>query len=238
MQNHWLRLIQAMKILKMKTDKDFTKAIVESYIEKLLNRNRIFKGARIRLTVFRDEGGLYTPERDSISWILESSALETEKFELNQKGLHIDIFDGVHKSVNVLSNIKTNNALVFVLAGVHKRDNGLDDCLLLNQYGRITESISSNIFILLNKKLLTPPLSEGCIAGTMRHTIIGLANQLGYVVEERGILEKNLIEAEEIFLTNAIHGIQWVAAYKDRRYFNFVARKLIVELNDIGFSND
>ena len=234
-QNHWLRLTKGMEILKMKSDKDFIKENLRSYIEKLLNRNRIFKGARIRLTVFRDEGGLYTPERDSISWLIESSALAIEKYELNHKGLHIDIYDGVHKPINILSNLKTTNTLLFVLAGIYGKENKLDDCLVLNQFGRITESISSNIFLLLDEKLITPPLSEGCIAGTMRHTIIELANQLGYVVEERGILEKNLFEAEEIFITNAIQGVRWVAAYKDRRYFNFVARKMIVALNEAGF---
>lgn len=235
-QNHWNRLSQGMEILKMKPDKDFSRKKIETYIEKLLNRNRIFKGARIRLTVFRNEGGLYTPEQNSISWLMESSSLDYEKYELNQKGLHIDIYDGIHKPINILSNLKTNNSLIFILAGIYRKENSLDECLVLNQYGRIAESISSNIFILLDEKLITPPLTEGCIAGTMRHTVIQLAMQLGYVVEERGILERNLIEAEEIFLTNAVQGIRWIAAYKDRRYFNFVVRKLVLALNEAGFS--
>lgn len=238
LQNHWLRLTHGMQIVKMKPQKDFTKENLALYIEKLLNRNRIFKGARIRLSVFRDEGGFYTPDKESISWLLESTALDIEKYELNQKGLYIDIFDDVHKPVNILSNLKTNNALIFVLAGIYRKENNLDDCIILNQYGRIAESISSNIFLFLGEKLITPPLSEGCIAGTMRHTILGLAKQLGIETEERGILEKNLIDAEEVFLTNAIRGVQWVVAYKDRRYFNFVARKLIAALNETAFTYD
>ncbi len=234
-QNHWLRLTKGMEIVKMEADKDFTKENLENYIEKLLNRNRIFKGARIRLTIYRNEGGLYAPENNSISWLMESTALSVERYELNHKGLHIDIFDGVHKPINILSNLKTNNAMLFVLAGIYRNESKLDECLVLNQYGRITESISSNIFLLIDNILVTPPLSEGCIAGTMRHTILELAPQLGYIIEERGILEKNLIEAEEIFLTNAIQGVRWVAGYKDRRYFNFAARKMIVALNEAGF---
>ena len=221
----------------MEADKDFTKENLLFYIEKLLNRNRIFKGARIRLTVFRNEGGLYSPEKNSISWLMESTALPSEKYDLNHKGLHVDIFDRVHKPVNILSNLKTNNALLFVLAGIYRNECKLDDCLLLNQFGRIAESISSNVFLLLDNILVTPPLSEGCIAGTMRHTILELAPQIGYIIEERGILEKNLIEAEEIFFTNAIQGVQWVAGYKDRRYFNFAARKLTSALNEASFSS-
>lgn len=236
--NHWDRLVHGMQNLKMKWSSDFTKSLLESTIEKLLNKNRIFKGARIRLTVFRDEGGFYTPERNSISWLLESSALNMEHFELNRKGIHIDIYDEVHKPVNALSNIKTTNTLIFVLAGIFRQETGLDECLILNQYGRIIESISSNIFLFSNGKLQTPPLSEGCIAGTMRKSVIQLARRKGYTVEERKILEKNLVEAEEVFLTNAIRGIQWVGAYKDRRYFNFAARKLTGALNEMAFGDN
>jgi branched-chain amino acid aminotransferase len=236
--NHWDRLSEGMKLLKMEPDSDLTLHSLNSYIGKLLNRNRIYKGARIRLTVFRDDGGLYAPERNTISWVMEASSLEYERYELNTKGLHIDIFDGVHKPVNILSALKTTNSMLFVLAGIYRVENGLDECLILNQYGRVAESISSNIFLLLDNKLITPPLSEGCLAGTMRHTVIDLIKKLGYTVEEKGILERNLIESEEIFLTNAIQGVQWVGAYKDRRYFNFFSRKLIVLLNEFAFQND
>jgi branched-subunit amino acid aminotransferase/4-amino-4-deoxychorismate lyase len=235
LDNHWLRLSQGMKILKMFPDKDFTRELIKLSIEKLLNKNRIFKGARIRLAVFRDEGGLYTPEHSTISWIMEAMPLEHEKFELNQKGLVIDIFDEIHKPVNILANLKTGNALLFVLAGIYRKENRLDDCIILNQFGRITECISSNIYLVTGNTIITPPLSEGCIAGTMRSNILKIAILAGYKTEERGILEKYLLDAEEIFITNAIRGIQWVGAYKEKRYFNFAARKLIISLNELGF---
>ncbi len=235
-ENHWNRLSQGMKILKMQGSKDFSGQTLEYYIEKLLNKNRIFKGARIRLTIYRNEGGLYSPDSNTISWLMESSALEDEHYEFNSKGLNIDIFDGVHKPVTVLSNLKTTNALIYVLAGIFKTENKLDECLILNQYGRIAESISSNVFLVKDEKIITPPLSEGCIAGTMRHTVMYLAKRAGYSVEERGILETNLLDADEVFFTNAIQGIRWILAYKDRRYFNFVARKLVIELNQEIFN--
>jgi branched-subunit amino acid aminotransferase/4-amino-4-deoxychorismate lyase len=232
---HWARLVQGMNLLKMIPGEVISKDILVKHIEKLLNKNRIFKGARIRLEVYRNEGGLYAPSDDSVSWTMESSALEHEKYELNNKGLTADIFGEVLKPVNLLSNLKTANALIYVLAGIFRRENALDDCFILNQYGRLTETGHSNIFILLDDKLISPPLSEGCIAGTMRYTVLELAREAGYTVEERGLLEANLLDAEEIFITNAIQGIQWIGAYKDRRYFNFAARKLISALNQKAF---
>ena len=102
--------------------------------------------------------------------------------------------------------------------------------MILNQYGRIAESLSSNIFIVKEKQLLTPPLTEGCLAGTMRATLMELAKHAGYELIQMPLTEKQLFEADEVFLTNAVQGIQWVGAYKDKRYFNFAARKLIQEL--------
>jgi branched-subunit amino acid aminotransferase/4-amino-4-deoxychorismate lyase len=235
-ENHWNRLIQGMHLLKMDARNEVTQKFLHEHIEKLLNKNRIFKGARIRFMVYRNEGGLYTPDQSSISWLMESKILEIEKYELNTRGLTVDIFDGVHKPVNVLSNLKTNNALVYVLAGIFGKENKLDECFILNQYGRIIESISSNVFIVTGNTVVTPPLTEGCIAGTMRHTLLSLIPRAGYKVEERGILEKHLLEADEIFITNAIQGIRWIGAYRDKRYFNFVSRKLITLLNVAGFS--
>lgn len=236
-ENHYARLTQGMKVLKMQSGQNLSKDILLKYIEKLLNKNRIFKGARIRITVFRGEGGLYSPETNEVSWLMESTALEHEMYELNKEGLHIDIFDGVHKPVNILSNLKSTNSLLYVLAGVYRKENNLDECFILNQYGRIAESINSNLFLFSGRKLVTPPLSEGCIAGTMRHTLIHLAQKNGYELEECVIIEKHLLEAEEAFLTNAIQGIKWIGAYKDRRYFNFISRKLIVSLNKYAFQH-
>lgn len=235
MEVHFERLVKGMKVLKMEVPNNFHQTI-STTVKKLLNKNRIFKGARIRLTVFRDDGGLYTPENNNISWLMESDSLENEKFSLEAKGLAVDIYDDIHKPINSLSNIKTTSALIYVLAGIYRKENKLDESLILNQYGRVAESLSSNIFIVKEKTIITPPLSEGCIEGTMRRTIIDLAPGSGYDIVEKGVLEKNLVEAEEVFLTNAIQGIKWVLAYKDRRYFNFASRKLIAALNERAFS--
>jgi branched-subunit amino acid aminotransferase/4-amino-4-deoxychorismate lyase len=234
---HWARLLGGIKTLKMDVIEGLSEEYFRSYIGKLLNKNRIFKGARIRLTVYRDQGGLYTPEKNSVSWLLESSALECAKYELNQKGLVIDIYDEVHKPVNKLSNLKTTNALIYVLAGLYRTINNLDECFVLNPFGRIAECISSNVFLVFGNKIVTPPLTEGCISGIMREVILEIIASGKIKLEERPVLVQELKDAEEIFITNAIQGIRWISAYKDRRYFNFMARKLLVELNKKVFES-
>lgn len=235
LQKHWERLADGMSMLKMKPGDSLNYEVLARSIVKLLNRNRIFKGARVRLVVCRKPGGLYAPATNSVSWTLESSVLEHEHYTLNQKGIIADVFDAVHKPINPLSGFKTANALIYVLAGIFRQENQLGDCFILNQFGRIAETNHSNLFIYLDDQLITPPLSEGCVAGTMRSTILNLARESGYKVLEKPVIETNLLDAEEVFITNAIQGIQWIGSYKDKRYFNFVARKLIALLNQYAF---
>jgi branched-chain amino acid aminotransferase len=233
---HWKRLTKGMQILKMLPGEELKADIIQKHIEKLLNRNRIFKGARVRLTVFRESEGLYGPDTDTTSWLIETTVLRHEKYELNQKGFVISVYDEVLKPVNILSNLKTSNTLGFILAAKFRSENGFDECLLLNQYGHIAESIGSNVFVTFGNNIITPPLSEGCIEGIMRQTILKIAEEIGYKLFEKPMFERDIMEAEEVFLTNAIKGINWVLAYKDRRYFNFIARKLSLKLNILGFS--
>ncbi|MBA7649526.1 Aminodeoxychorismate lyase [subsurface metagenome] len=235
-ERHWTRLLHGMKLLKMEAGSDFIQETIRYSVEKLLNKNRIFKGARIRFMIFRDHGGLYTPEKNSVSWLMESSVLEHERYELNTKGMVVGIYDGVYKPANKLSNLKTTNALIYILAGLYCKENDLDECFVLNQYSRIAECISSNVFLVVEDEIVTPALSEGCIAGVMRQIVIDTASSKDYKLSERAISGKDLIKAEEIFITNAIQGIRWVGAYKDRRYFNFIARRLISSLNEMAFS--
>ena len=80
--------------------------------------------------------------------------------------------------------------------------------------------------------MYTPGLEEGCLAGTMRMQIINLALKNGIKVYECNLLPQNLLAADEVFLTNAIRGVNWVSGYRTKRYFNNMSRRLVAMLND------
>jgi branched-chain amino acid aminotransferase len=104
--------------------------------------------------------------------------------------------------------------------------------LIQNNKFAIIESISSNIFIVSNGVLYTPSLTDGCIAGTMRMNIINIALDNKIKVYECTLNPQNLLAADEIFLTNAVKGIEWVVAYRTKRYYNDMSKKMIQLLND------
>ena len=85
-QEHTERLRNGMKTLKMNIPVNYNAKFFQLETERLLNKNKLFLGARIRLTVFRNDGGLYTPETNGVSYLIEAAGLDNEGYALNKKG--------------------------------------------------------------------------------------------------------------------------------------------------------
>lgn len=229
---HVSRLQAGMKGLKIEGYSQLDEWFLKDKVADLAMRNKI-KNGRIRFTVYRDAEGLYTPSQNKMGYCMEIEPIEGTAYELNNRGLIMDIFTEVTKPINSISNLKTCNSLPFVLAGIFKSQNKLDDAFILNQNGFLCEAISANIFVWYQNHLYTPALSEGCVDGVMRKTVISLALQQGLPVTEAQLNPHILYEADEVFLTNATRGIQWVMGFGVKRYFNTLSRSLVDELNRI-----
>lgn len=233
---HYARLSDGMNALGMEPGSNFTKETIEREIIHLLNKNKIFGGARIRLSVFRNEGGLYTPTDNSISYLIETTDLSQGEYTLNHKGYTIGFYEEISKPANLLSKFKTGNSLPFILAGIKREKQQWDDCLLLNDRGNIVEGLSSNLFMVKNGILMTPSLESGCVAGIMREKVIEAALDLQITVfDDCRITKEQIMEADEIFLTNAISGIRWVVALHQRRFFNRISKRLTQAINKRAF---
>lgn len=236
--DHMERLIRSMKVLKMEVPVRFSIDTMglQKEISKILNKNKLYKGARVRMTVFREEGGLYTPNSNEVEYIIQCSALESDTYTLNEKGYNTDIYDEIYKPINTLSTLKMTSSMFSVLAGIFKKENQLDECLVMNNKGNIIEGISSNLFIIKENIISTPSVREGCLPGIMRQKVIELARKLNYIVQdEQTIKIQDIMAADEMFFTNAITGIQWVVGFKQRRYYNRISKLLSNALNQIHF---
>lgn len=233
LEDHFIRLKKGMKVLKMNAGTISFNQLKDQII-RLINKNRIKEGGRIRLTVFRSSEGFYLPEGDEgRSYLIEASPLKEHIYKLNEKGITVGVYDELKITRNVLAQIKTTNNIPNILAGIYKRENNLDDCIVLNDQDRIAEAISSNIFLYKNNNLYTPSLEEGCIDGIMRSQVLKIAKNLKINVFEGMINGSMLLQADELFLTNAIKGIEWVAAYREKRYFNNATKEILDQLNNI-----
>jgi branched-subunit amino acid aminotransferase/4-amino-4-deoxychorismate lyase len=230
---HIDRIQKGMKVLKLDNGSHIDSWFLREKVEDLARRNKTGPDARFKLTVFRDAEGLYTPDSNKTGYVLESQVLNDSQYSLNKKGLIIDVFDELTKPVNILSNLKTCNSLVYVLAGVYKKQHALDEVMILNQNGFLCESISSNVFVVYDRKLYTPALNEGCIGGVMRQVVMRLAKENNIELVEAQVNPDILNEADEVFISNATKGIQWVMGYHNKRYFNEVAKFLSEKLNQL-----
>lgn len=229
---HSDRLTAGMKALKIDGYALMDDYFLRQKCADLAKRNKLNGNARFRLSVYRDGAGLYTPEKNKAGYVLEGTPLKASQYELNSKGLIIDVFDELTKPVNKFSNFKTSNALLYVMAGLFKSQNRLDEAMILNQHGFLCESISANVFVVYNKQIYTPALSEGCVSGVMRTAVMQLAKMHDITLIEAQINPEVLKEAEEVFITNATQGIQWIMGYGRKRYFNEVSKFLIEKLNN------
>lgn len=231
--DHIKRLKLSMTTLRMNVPAEFTTVNLESLISHLIQQNKITTDARIRLTVFRSEGGYYTPDTNDISFLIEAEPLDTVGYQLNQKGLWVDVYAEIKKPINKIANLKTGSALMYVMAGITKTSLKLDDCLLVNDNGNIIESINANIFVVKNGTLYTAPIADGCIDGVMRKQILAIAAHYKLLTFEQPLTVHTLTSGDEVFLTNAIRGIQWVGQFKNKFYTNQKAVFFTEKLNEL-----
>ncbi len=237
-EKHIIRLLEGMRILKMEIPNYFSADYFSKHIKGVLTRNKLFQGARARVSVFRNSGGFYSPISNRVSFLITSSILEEDKYVLNKRGYSIDIFPDLKKPINDLSKVKSSSAILFVMAGIYRSENNLDDCIILNNKERVCETISSNIFILKGATIYTPALDEGCLPGTMRQEIINiLLSEDLKVNSESSITIQDLLTSDEIFITNAITGIRWILAFRKKRFYNKFSKFLINKLNEVAFGN-
>lgn len=231
METHFARIKDTIVTLKLKPAENFTVQTLTTQIQGLLQRNRIEKGGRVRITFYRKSTGFYLPKHDDLGYFIEAEVMLDNEFTMNPTGKLVDIFSDFKKDINKLSNFKTLNCQLYVLAAIYARDKGIDESLIQNSKLSIIESTSSNIFIVSNGVLYTPTLEDGCIAGTMRMNIINLALENKIKVYECTLNPHNLLAADEMFLTNAVRGIEWVVGYRSKRYYNDMGKKMLTLLN-------
>ena len=223
---HIERLHKGMMLLKMEGAKLFDAFFIRGEVTQLIKKNNLKGNIRIRFAVFREGAGLYAPETNKVGFLIEVEEFELKANSQSSTGLIIDVFTDHKKSINNFSALKSSNALLYVLAGIYRKNHGLDEVLLLNENGLLCEASGSNIFIWYRGVLYTPALSEGCVEGVMRRVVMEVAKLNNIEVVEAQINPEILNEAEEIFLTNAVQGVQWVLGYKKKRFFNKFSKDL------------
>ena len=234
LEDHYFRLMASMRVVRMEIPMNFTMEYFEEQILNLLKEKNISTSARARITVFRKDGGLYLPKSNEVSFLIHAVALENTLYALNTAEYEVDLYKDFYVTKQLLSSIKTTNKIINITGSVFANENGLDNCLLLNDSKNVVEALQGNIFMLLGSKLITPPISEGCLNGVMRKQILNLAKKLEKLeVVEEPISPFDLQKADELFITNVIKGIQPITQYRKKSFVTTVSNQLLEKLNEM-----
>ena len=226
-EDHYFRLMASMRMLRMKIPMEFTLEFLEKEILKTVAVLENGANFRVRLNVFRKDGGLYTPKTNAIDYLIEAS----ESNYKTKETYEIDVFKDFYNYSGLLSTIKTNNRMLNTLASIYANENDLDNCILVNERKGVVEVANANIFIVKNNIVKTPALTEGCIKGVVRGKVIDLLiKKKDFTIEETVISPFEIQKADEVFITNAIMGIQPVTKYKKKSFNTDLAGKLHASL--------
>ena len=228
---HFNRLFHGLSLLQFDIPKHFTQLSITDSILQLVRRNKTEKAARIRLTVLRSNGGPYDPESMQPQLLIQCWPLPEHAMQLNQNGLQIGIYSDARKACDAFANLKSNNYLPYLMAAQFAKQQLLNDAVLLNVFDRICDASIANIAWVKNGTIFTPPLTEGCVAGVMRDHLLQQCERIaGVKMKEQAGTAEDLAAADEVFLTNAISGIRWVAQCGEKNYGHSLTTQLYHQL--------
>lgn len=233
LEDHYFRLMSSMRVIRMEIPMNFTMEYLEEQIVALVKNNGLESSARARITVYRNEGGYYLPQNNTVSFLIETVSLDNTLYSLNEKEYEVDLYKDFYVTKHLLSSIKTTNRLINVTGSIYASENGLDNCILLNDAKNVVEVLQGNIFMLKGKVLITPPVSEGCLNGVMRKQILKIAQKIeGIEVVEEIISPFDIQKADELFVTNVIKGVQPITKYRKKEFSIEISKVLVAKLNE------
>lgn len=232
-EDHYFRLMASMRIMRMEIPASFSPEFLEKEILDLVRENQLENSpARIRFTVFRKEGGYYTPETRDVDYLINCSPLSDAFYLLNTGTFEVELFKDHYINSGLLSTIKSNNRAVNVLGSIFAKENDYQNCLLLNEKKNVVEALNGNIFLVKGKQIKTPPISEGALNGIIRKQLISIIKTIPELeIEEAAISPFELQKADELFITNVIGGIQPVTKYRKKEFATVIAKDLLSKLN-------
>lgn len=232
LEDHYFRLMSAMRIVRMEIPMNFTMEYFEEQILSTAASENFSGSCRARISVYRKEGGFYLPKDNNVSFLITVLPLEDSVYRIEKDQYEVELYKDFIVTKHLLSTIKSSNRMINVTGSIFADENGYDNCLLINDEKNVIEALNGNLFMLMGNKLVTPPISEGCLNGVMRKQILALAKKIETIeVEETPISPFDLQKADELFITNVVRGIQPITKYRKKEYGMGLAKDLLLRLN-------
>ena len=188
-------------------------------MERTLTKNKHFKGAVLTLT-FR-----FTEPK--IHYTIQSETHEPIGYELNEKGLFVELDTRIRKPVSLLSSFSIGSDLYWHIAQSHLKDSMADQLLLLNTSNQIVEVPGSNLYTIKGKAIRGAAREQGAYTDITRPLMLDIFRRLNLEYSDsEGIRLNDIQECEEMLIVDSIEGVRWIAGQEGKRFFNTTIRKI------------
>jgi len=231
-EDHYFRLMSSMRIIRLDIPDKYKPEFFKENIIKIHNSISQTGNSRIRINIYRSSHGKYKPEKNTPSFIISCESINNSNYELNKGHYEVDLFKDYYLDNQLISSIKSNNKIINVVASIYANENGFDNCILLNKDKLVTELINSNLFIIKEGKIYTPPLKSGCLNGVLRKNLFKILSSSSFELYEQDLSTFDISQSDEIFGTNIAQGIFSVTKFRKKEYDCIQTKKIITILND------
>jgi len=221
---HLKRIQYSAALLQLNCDDNFLQQL-KSDIEQLCIVNNLHQHARVRVSIYRGGAGLYASSSNEINYFITANELDSF-YQLSDHGLSIGIFEEQVKAPGKYSCLKSLSSQLYVMASIYAQQNHFDEVVILNHERNCIEGNTSNLFIIKNNCIYTPPVSDGSVDGVFRNYLIDLLQKEKYELKIQRISINDLQHADEIFFCNAVRGILWVENFNSKKYNNETTSKI------------
>jgi len=232
LEDHYLRLMSSMRILRMEIPMNFTMEFMEKEILKCISENDLKEAKQIKFNVFRNSQNDFSISDNTISYFITIKTLKNPFFILNEDSYEVELFKDFYKNSSMLSNLDSNNKVLNVVGAIYAQENDYQDCLLLNERKQVIEALNGNLFVVKGSQIKTAPVTDGCTNSILRKKLVDIINKLNdFEFLEDSISPFELQKADELFIVNNIDGIISVTKYRKKQFVNAIAKNLIGKLN-------
>lgn len=188
-------------------------------LERTLTKNKLFLGAIFTIN--------FRCLNDKLHYTIHAEKFENTDFELNEKGLFVDVFDKIQKPSSSLSNLSLGSEVYWNIARNHLKGSLVDQFLLVNQEDNVVEAIEANVYLIIGNEIIGASCEHGAYLDISQPLLLDIVGKLNLRYSERDkITLQDICSAEEIMTVNAIEGIRWIVGFEGKRFFNNTIRKI------------
>jgi len=208
--------LSSMRILKIKIPMSFTPEFLEEQLLLLYTKSGfVNENILMRILICNNVPSEKNP--NSLKYYIYD-ACDIDYTINNFEKYTLDVFKDYFKNTGLLSNLTTNNQLIQRVGLRYCQENDFNDCVVLNNSKTISETLKGNIFMVMNDRVLTPPLKDGSNKNVIRSKIIDIINNdiEGFNVVEESLSVFDIQKSDELFISNINYGIQSVHKFRKK----------------------